>query len=156
MIFIIKKIKYIIVAVFLLFFSDVLAQITYESAFPNIVFEFPAELQSPNDGTNRMFVVEQLGRIKVFPIDPIITSVDVNTFLDITSKVFFTSGEEIGLLGLAFHPDFSNNGYFYVYYTASSPVEGISIRMVLSRYSVDPNNTNLADPNSELIIFQSR
>ena len=143
----------VVITIHLLVFN-VNAQITYEPAFPNINFEFPVELQSSVDGTDRMFVVEQPGRIKVFPNNINTVPGDVSTFLNITDIVRYSSGQEIGLLGLAFHPDYDNNGYFYVYYTADSPVSGISVRMVLSRFSVDINNNNLADSNSELIIFQ--
>lgn len=140
--------------IFLLLIQNTHAQITYESAFPNINFEYPVELQSPPDGTDRMFVVEQPGRIKVFPREANTTAADVSTFLDITSSVYYGVGQEIGLLGLAFHPDYSNNGYFYVYYTATSPVPGIDVRMVLSRFSVNASNNNLADANSEFVLFQ--
>ncbi len=136
----------------LFFFSQTNAQITYEEAFPNLEFEFPLEIQTPEDGTDRMFVVEQPGRIKVFLRDPDVSI--VNTFLDITDRVYYSVGQEIGLLGLAFHPDFVNNDYLYVYYTAISPIPGISTRMVLSRFTVDTGNSNLADPMSELILFQ--
>ncbi|MDP5157925.1 MAG: PQQ-dependent sugar dehydrogenase [Flaviramulus sp.] len=138
----------------LLFLTLVLnAQITYESAFPNLDFRFPVEIQSAKDGTDRMFVVEQEGRIKVFPRNPNVNLGDLTTFLDITDRVSFANGQEIGLLGLAFHPDFTNNDYLYVYYTTTSATGG-NIKIVLSRFTVNSFNTNLADPNSELIIFQ--
>ena len=73
--------------VFLLIFNNASSQITYEFAFPNINFEYPVELQSPFDGTNRMFVLEQPGLIKVFPIDPNITSNDVTIFLDLNQQM---------------------------------------------------------------------
>lgn len=130
------------------------SQITYKSNFPNISFEFPVEIQCLNSGTDRMFIVEQSGRIKVFPKIESVTSSQVNTFLDITNRVQFSEGQELGLLGLAFHPNYKNNGYFYVYYTKNSPISGISTRMILSRFSVRTDNPNLADPNSELILFQ--
>ncbi|GAA4804302.1 PQQ-dependent sugar dehydrogenase [Litoribaculum gwangyangense] len=130
------------------------AQITYESAFPNLDFRFPVEMQSAKDGTDRMFVVEQEGRIKVFPRNPNVTLGNLTTFLDITDRVSFANGQEIGLLGLAFHPDFTNNRYIYVFYTTQSPLSQISVRSVLSRFTVNSGNINLADPNSELIIFQ--
>ncbi|PQJ78990.1 PQQ-dependent sugar dehydrogenase [Polaribacter porphyrae] len=132
-------------------------QITYKPAFPNINFEFPVELLSPPDGSDRMFVVEQPGRIKVFPRDPNVTSTNVTTFLNISNRVSYNDGDygqEIGLLGLAFHPDYANNGYFYVYYTTNSPIPGVEVRMVLSRFSIHSNNNNVADANSEYIIFQ--
>ncbi|MCE2463071.1 MAG: PQQ-dependent sugar dehydrogenase, partial [Dehalococcoidia bacterium] len=58
-------------------------------------------------------------------------------------------GNEEGLLGLAFDPDYKYNGYFYVYYSAASPR-----RSVLSRFSVSPNDPKAADPNSETVIMQ--
>jgi len=130
------------------------SQITYEDAFPNIDFDFAVEIQSPDDGTDRMFVVEQSGLIKVFPRDTNVTSIDVATFLDITSTVSFSSGQEIGLLGLAFHPNYEQNGYFYVYYTADSQASGANYKIVLSRFTVSSSDENLADSNSELVLFQ--
>ena len=130
-----------------------IAQITFESAFPNITFSWPVEMQHANDGSNRLFVVEQAGIIKVFPNDPNVSSGQVSTFLDITDRVEFGIGQEIGLLGLAFHPNYSQNGYFYVFYTTENPTT-FNIRMRISRFSVNPSNANLADANSELVVFQ--
>ncbi len=128
------------------------SQITYEAAFPSIDFEFPVELQSPEDGTDRMFVVEQLGRIKVFSRNATAQPSDVSAFLDITDRVSFSSGQEIGLLGLAFHPNYDQNGYLYVYYTAANVVS--NYKVVLSRFTVNSSNINLADSNSELVLFK--
>ncbi|MBW1295150.1 PQQ-dependent sugar dehydrogenase [Aquimarina litoralis] len=145
----------IVFLVFLLSFSFITTgQITYENAFPNIDFEFPVEIQSPRDGTDRMFILEQRGRIKVFPRRSNVLESEVDTFLNITDRVRFRDGQEVGLLGLAFHPDFDTNRYLYTYYTTDSPVSGISVRMVLSRFTVSPTNPNFVDPNSELVIFQ--
>jgi len=61
------KMKTLTIHTLLLFFLSCTAlqsQITYQSAFPNIGFEFPTEIQNANDGSNRLFVVEQRGRIK--------------------------------------------------------------------------------------------
>lgn len=70
----------------------------------------------------------------------------VGKFLDLTGLI--STGGERGLLGMAFHPDYANNGYFYVNYTDT----GGDTKVV--RYSVDPGDPNLADPNSALeIIF---
>ncbi|MBT8309882.1 MAG: glucose dehydrogenase, partial [Flavobacteriaceae bacterium] len=138
----------------LFFIGGANAQITYEAAFPNIGFVYPVELQASVDDSDRFFVVEQPGRIKVFPNNTEVNPTEVDVFLNITDRVLYSNGQEIGLLGLAFHPDYDNNGYFYVYYSTDSPVAGISVRMVLSRFSVSPENPDLADPNSELVIFQ--
>lgn len=151
-----KSIRAPFFLIFLFLTINANAQITFEPAFPNIDFEFTTEIQSPLDGTDRMFVLEQRGFINVFPRDPNVTEAEVNTFLDITDRVGFVDvfGQELGLLGIAFHPEYTSNGYFYVYYTTESPVPDISVRLVLSRFSVNATNPNLADPDSELILFQ--
>jgi glucose/arabinose dehydrogenase len=111
-------------------------------AFPDLTFSRPLDIQHPGDGTGRLFVVEQGGVISVFPNDPGVE--DANVFLDIRSRISDTGNEE-GLLGLAFHPDFENNGYFYVNYTASEPR-----RTVISRFQVSQNNPDEADSGSEI------
>ena len=109
------------------------------------------EIQQPGDGSDRLFVVEQSGRIKVFANER--TTGSAQTFLDITDIVSFSSGQEIGLLGLAFHPQYASNGYFYVYHTRRSQVSGINVELVLARYRVSATNPNKADPASRLDIF---
>ena len=116
-----------------------------EVAFPNLTFNQPVGLLGLNDGTNRIFVVEQPGVIRVFENSGNVPSSSV--FLDISNRVLF--GGEQGLLGLAFHPDFAVNGYFYVDYVAANP-----LRTVISRYSVSSNNPNQARSDSELIILE--
>ncbi len=116
-----------------------------ENAFPNLSFSRPVDFQSPEDSSNRIFVVEQGGTIKVFPNDE--NSSNAETFLDISGNIN-TEANEQGLLGLAFHPDFSSNGYFYVNYT---PNTGLS---VTSRFQVSTANPDQADPNSELILLE--
>lgn len=114
-------------------------------AFPDLEFDMPVELTSPLDNTNRIFVIEQPGRIRVFPNKPDVK--DAAVFLDIVKRV--DSGGEKGLLGLAFHPDFKKNGFFYVNYTRSSPLE-----TVISRFKVSSSNPNVADPTSEVILLR--
>jgi glucose/arabinose dehydrogenase len=125
--------------------------IGYEIAFPDLTFTFPVEIQPANDGTDRLFVVEQRGRIRVFSSAPG-TSVATD-FLDMTDAVRLSSGQEKGLLGLAFHPDYATNGYFYVYYTRKSEVEDVNVELVLARYRVSATDPNVADPDSRLEIF---
>ncbi len=125
--------------------SPVIGQIQLETAFPNLSFTRPVDLQNAGDGSNRLFVVEQRGVIRVFANDPAVTQATV--FLDISGKVDDSSNEE-GLLGLVFHPDFPDSAYFYVNYTASGPD-----RSVIARYRVMANNPNQADPNSELVLL---
>src|SRR6185503_13319074 len=71
----------------------------------------PVLVANAGDGTNRLFILEQGGTIRVLQPGASTTSV----FLNITSKVL--SGGERGLLGLAFHPQYISNGRFFVFYT---------------------------------------
>jgi len=121
---------------------------TVENAFPNLSFTDPVGIYHADDGTGRLFVIEQPGTIKVFQNDPSTTTVE--TFLNITSIVEQDPGyTEEGLLGLAFHPNFTENGYFYVNYTDYSPK-----RNVIARYTVSSNNQNQADVLSSLVILE--
>src|SRR5262245_25915171 len=72
-------------------------------AFPNLSFHRPVDLQHAGDNTNRIFVVDQPGEIFVFDNEPKASTKKL--FLDIKSKVD-DGGNEEGLLGLAFHPDY--------------------------------------------------
>jgi glucose/arabinose dehydrogenase len=121
------------------------AQSELKVAFPSLSFTRPLDLEYPGDRTNRLFVVEQSGVIWVFQNDSNVTQ--KNIFLDIQDRVN-DSGNEQGLLGLAFHPDYENNGYFYVNYTASNPN-----RTEISRFSVSAPNPDSADKNSEFHIL---
>ena len=127
------------------------SQVTYEDAFPDLSFQFPTEIMTAGDNSGRMFVVEQAGRIKVFQNSENTTVAD--TFLDIGDIVSFSSGQEIGLLGLAFHPNFGQNRYFYVYHTRQSSISGVNVEIVLARYTVRADDPDLADPSSRLEIF---
>lgn len=120
------------------------ATVQLKVAFPNLTFDQPVEFVSPNDGTNRNFVIAQAGKIHVFPNNPQVKSSPV--FLDITGKV--VSGGERGLLGLAFHPDYQKNGYFYVNYTF-----GEDLHTAISRFQVSKTNPNVADPKSEVVLL---
>ena len=117
-----------------------------ERAFPNLTFQRLTNLVQPDDGRDRIFVTEQRGRIRLFLDDPQVPGAGL--FMDISNRVSVASNEE-GLLGLAFDPEYSNNGYFYVYYSAASPR-----RSVLSRFSVSTGNADVADPQSESIILE--
>ena len=128
-----------------LLFSIATSQVVIEEAFPNLVFTQPVDLQYAPDGSDRLFVVEQEGYIYVFDNDVFVT--DKTIFLDIRDRVVFQG--ERGLLGLAFHPDYENNGYFFVNYTAPGP-----LRTVVSRFQVTADDPDVGDESSEHIIIE--
>ena len=99
----------------------------------------PVAIRHAGDGSGRIFIVEQGGLIKIYDGSTLLAT----PFIDLTSVV--VSGGEQGLLGLAFHPNYASNGYFYVNYTRSAnPLD----QTVVARYSVSAGNANVADPMS--------
>ncbi len=115
------------------------------NAFPSLAFPSPVDLQHAGDGSNRLFVVGQQGVISVVDNSPSASS--SKTFLDIDSIVH-TDGE-LGLLGLAFHPSYDSNGYFFVNYNRTAP-----LRTVVSRFSVSATDPDSADPASEVVFLE--
>jgi glucose/arabinose dehydrogenase len=112
----------------------------------------PIGIANAGDGTNRLFIIEQGGRIRIWNGTTLLPT----PFLDITSIVL--SGGEQGLLGLAFHPNYESNGFFYVNYTCRNTAPGCSsggfgtADSVLARYSVSATNPNVADPASARVM----
>lgn len=95
---------------------------------------FSSPLQITNAGDSRLFIVEKAGKIKILNTNGTVNS---TPFLDISSLV--TTNSERGLLGLAFHPDYATNGYFFINYT------NLSGNTVIARYSVLPANPNVSN-----------
>ncbi|RMG00194.1 MAG: hypothetical protein D6741_07240 [Planctomycetota bacterium] len=116
-----------------------------ERVYPRLQFERPLEVVAPPDGSNRLCVVEQGGRIFIFPDDNDAASARV--FLDIREVVSRDHNEE-GLLGLAFHPQYANNGRFYVYYSTKPRMS------IVSEFRVSPDDPNRADRRSERILMR--
>jgi glucose/arabinose dehydrogenase len=102
----------------------------------------PVHVTSSKDGTRRLFIVQQRGIIKV--VQP--GSNTPTDFINLSSVVSST-GSERGLLGLAFHPQFATNGFFFVNYTRQS--DGATI---VARYKAINNNT-IGDPASEVVLL---
>lgn len=145
------------VAIFLLIFfcsAEVVfsqSKYTWEPAFPNLpAFFFPTEMTTAGDNSNRFFVTEQAGRIYLFDINKNVSQRKL--FLDITDRVHFSGsfGDENGLLGLTFHPDYTNNGYFYVKY---SRLNNNKPESVVSRFQVSVANPDSAISSSEYILL---
>ncbi len=117
-----------------------------QNPWPSLQFSSPIDIQIPPDGSKRLYVVEQSGRIRHF-LDTS-TTTSSTLFLDINSRLL--AGGEMGLLGLAFHPNYAASGYFYVNYTRGT---GANRQTVVSRFSRSAANPLLADPASELILL---
>lgn len=98
----------------------------------------PIDLQP--DGSGNLFIVENPGRIRIFENGELLSE----PFLDIDDRVN-DIGNEMGLLGLAVHPNFSQNGFFYVNYTDRNG------DTTISRFHASGNSS---DPNSELILLK--
>jgi glucose/arabinose dehydrogenase len=111
-------------------------------AFPGLpLFSAPVCIASPPGETNRLFVCEHGGNIVV------VTNLATPTrtvFMDLTSRV--TLSGECGLCGLAFHPGYATNGFFYVFY--SGQTNG-GLCEIVSRFRVSGSNTNQGDLSSE-------
>jgi uncharacterized repeat protein (TIGR03806 family) len=114
-------------------------------AFPSLTFDHPVLLAAPPDASNRVVVVEQPGRVRIFANNA--ATAATATLLDLTAVVQY--GGEEGLLGFAFHSDFATNGWFYVYYSRLGPR-----RSVISRFHVPAGTPNAADPTSEQILLE--
>src|SRR5690606_13486926 len=100
-------------------------------------------VQSAHDGSGRVFVIERTGTIRIIQDGQVLEE----PFLDISQEVK-TDFLEQGLLGLAFHPDFENNGRFFVYYS-DYRTQGDHF---LVEYAVS-DDPNLADPESGKVLL---
>lgn len=141
----------LILCLLMIFIQDRLfAQVTLQNAFPNLTFSNPVALCAARDTSDRIFVVSQDGIIYVFPNRSSVPSTKV--FLDISDSI--VSGGELGLLGLAFHPNYQNNGYFYIYYTVNNSVSGFPYASVVARYSVSPSNSDSAIKNTGVVLMR--
>ncbi|SDK82016.1 Por secretion system C-terminal sorting domain-containing protein [Catalinimonas alkaloidigena] len=122
------------------------AQAQYElrDAFPELTFDLPVDIVAVPGEEDRLAVVEKPGRIVVFANDAATSA--TQTLLDITPQVN-SSPNEAGLLGLAFHPDFATNGYFYVNYTTGN------LATRISRFQAGAEGTAAASSETILITF---
>ncbi|UQB68710.1 PQQ-dependent sugar dehydrogenase [Epilithonimonas zeae] len=101
----------------------------------------PVEIIASPTNDNRLFVVQQSGTIRILNTNG---TFETTNFLNITDRVNFSG--EMGLLGLAFHPDFANNRYFYVYYNRAGRT------ITVSRFTANSSNPNTADVTTEKVM----
>ncbi len=107
-------------------------------------FTTPLDIQQAGDGSGRLFVVEQEGRIKIIQNGNVVGT----PYLDISGAI--VSGGETGLLGLAFHPSFSTNGCFYVNYTSN---RNGNLQTFISEFRASSAAANTVNTTSEANLF---
>jgi len=120
----------------------------------------PIALAEPPDGTKRLFIADQVGKIWIIQPDG---TKSTTPFIDISGKMVALNGgyDERGLLGFAFHPNFKTNGKFYLFYTApphsGGPEPGSSWDNLtrISEFTVSASNVNAADPGSERVMLEA-
>jgi glucose/arabinose dehydrogenase len=116
----------------------------------------PVDLAVAGDGSGRLFVVDQVGVIRVLTAEGELLD---EPFLDLRDRIVGLNPgyDERGLLGLAFHPDYAENGLFYVYYSAPldpQAPQGWNHTSHLSQFRVSGREQNQADPGSEAVIMR--
>ncbi|CAN5393139.1 hypothetical protein BH10BAC2_BH10BAC2_49810 [soil metagenome] len=115
-------------------------QLTFTPFISNL--SVPVDIKNATDGSNRLFIVQQSGAIRVYKNGTLLT----RPFLNVSSIIKYNGGEE-GLLSLAFPPDYKQTGYFFIYYNAANE------NVTLARYHVSSSNPDVADPASGVILF---
>ena len=121
---------------------------TVTNGFTGLTFAQPVCITSPPGETNRLFILEKTGNIVVItnlasPNQTVFMSLPVST------------SSESGLLGMAFHPNYASNGYFYVFSSRSiSTSQGSGTHQCISRFQVNPTNANAALSATELFLIR--
>ena len=132
--------------------SAEVSNVTLEPVVEGLVS--PLTLHAPA-GDARLFVIEQLGQVRVIQDGELLDA----PFIDLSGRMaeISPSYDERGLLGLAFHPDFAENGLFYVHYSAplrDGAPEGWNHTAHVSEFKVSADDPNVADPDSERILLE--
>lgn len=103
--------------------------------------DWPVRVTHAKDGSGRLFIAEQRGKIRVWNGNSVLPT----AFLDISTSLA-TNGEQ-GLLGLAFHPQYQTNGYFFVSYVNTAG------NLIVARYTASPPSSNVASATSALQVM---
>lgn len=120
---------------------------------PDLSFEsFQTGFSSPTTithaGDDRIFVLEQNGIIKYIENAEVYNFMDINNRVSSPSDDLSVYADELGLLGLAFDPDFENNGFFFLNYTNNAQ------NTIVARFKIDTDNPNLGDADSEELVIE--
>lgn len=126
--------------------AEALPQLDLVVAFPNLKFNRPLWMEEIPDDSKRVIVIEQDGKVLLFPREA--SAKNPKTFLDLTPRRPHVQNEE-GLLAFAFHPQFKNNGLFYVYYVQQAPK-----RSLISEIHVSKSDPDQADLSTERILLE--
>jgi glucose/arabinose dehydrogenase len=110
----------------------------------------PVGIENAGDGTNRLFIVSQNGKIHVLKNGEIFSE----PFLDLNGKMVNLNNtySERGLLGLAFHPQYKKNGRFFVYYSAESTNSSSNNQSVIAEYKVSAENPDRANHEGRILL----
>jgi len=123
---------------------------TITNAFPGLRLNQPVCLASPPSETDRLFILEKTGNIVV------ITNL-ANPNRTVFMSLSVLSDSESGLLGLAFHPGYATNGYFFTFSSRSlTTTQGSGRHQCISRFQVSSSNPDQALPGTELFLIQQR
>ncbi len=131
-----------------------MAQLPADLAFENFItagLSQPVGLTHAGDGSGRIFIVEKNGQIRIHKNGALLPT----PFLTVAVSTG-GGGDERGLLGLAFHPQFESNGLFYVAHTAAAgePTLGTTADHVVARYQVSAPGADTANPASRTVIIR--
>ncbi len=134
---------FLLISLFLLLSFKATAQavpvISFQSLHTGL--SSPVDIVNAADGSNRIFIVEQRGTVRIRQNGALLPQ----NFLNITA-VTLNSGEQ-GFLSMAFHPDYENNRYFFVYYN------NLAGAVTIARYQTDAGNPNHADSTTGVILM---
>lgn len=126
----------------------------FTNAFTGVTFTTPIAIVSAPGDSNRLFIVERAGLIAVITN---LAAPNRSVYLDISSKVQTTN--DCALSGMAFHPGFATNGYFYVFYTGLDTTTGNpvnSLHDILARYTAGSSTTNSVQASTEQKLIRQR
>ncbi len=124
------------------------ARISLTRAFPNLDFHNPVAMSQPRNDGSYWYIIEQDGRVLRFENnDQASTSTVV---LDIMDEVVFDI--EGGLMGIAFHPDFTRNGYMFLSYTGPSSISGFPFTSYISRFTTHDGGASFNSVEEEILI----
>ncbi len=122
-------------------------KVKLQQIFGGLTIERPVEVVVAPDGTQRRFLVEQTGKVKILPDEK--KGGESKVFLDFSDRKMTENDFEEGLLGLAFHPNYRENGKFYVSYSQQGPK-----CLRISELQVSKTDADAADLSTERILME--